>query len=89
MYDSFAFSKKTKKTFLRYFRKVKNVKDMSEKFSINSIFINTFFMKIKNFRIELKSKSFVVKNNDIFYLFFGIQKVKKIAKHLEYLNFFS
>lgn len=89
VYDSFAFSKKTKQKIFRYFVNVKSVKKVSEKFSINYVFLKNFFREVRLFKIKLSSISCVIKTNDIFSLFFELKKLQRISKYLRYLNSFN
>jgi hypothetical protein len=86
VYNSFTFSKKTKQKIFRYFKKVKNIRKLSEKFDINSNFLTHFFKKIRVLKFVPTSEL----NFEIFFtLFDKYQKLKKISKYISHLNLFN
>lgn len=89
VYNSFAFSKKRKHFFFCYFKKVKNVKKLSEKFSINSSFINTLFKKIKILEVKWNTINLLVNNTNFFNLFRKFKQLRRTLKYLIYLNSFN
>ena len=83
------FSKKTKQNIFRYFKKVKSVKKLAEKFSINLIFINTFLKKIKILDIKPKYINCTLNNTKIFNLFCKFKQLEKTLKFTNILNSFN
>lgn len=89
VYNSFAFSKKTKQKIFRYFQKVKNIKKLSEKFALNSSFLNNFFKKIRVLKLNSYAQNSEVNFDNFFTLFDKYQKLKKVAKDITYLKSFN
>ena len=89
VYDSFAFSKKTKQKIFRYFKLVKNVEKLSEKFSISLNLISTIFKKIKILETKSNDISQQVSSLNLFYKFKQLQKVLKYLVHLNSFNWIN
>jgi hypothetical protein len=83
------FSKKTKQKIFRYFKKVKSVKKLSEKFSINLVFINTFLKKIKILETKPKYINYILNDTKIFNLFCKFKQLEKALKFTTILNSFN
>lgn len=88
VFESFLFSKKTKQKIFRYFKSIKKIKNLSEKFSVNSSFTYLFFKKIRIFE-ELNFIPFLVKNKQVFLLFHNIKRLRLFLIHLSQLNCFN
>jgi len=86
VYDSFAFSKKTKQKIFRYFKAIKNVKKLSEKFSISVIFLSTIFKKIKFLETKLNYINLKLSSINLLY---KLKQLQRILKFLISLNSFN
>nr|QFP99035.1 ribosomal protein S3 [Rhizaria sp.] len=87
VYSSFNLSRKLKQSLFKYYKKVKNIKKLSEKFSINNSFITSI---LKNIRIiYLGNKSFKLLKLNFFILFFKKWELYIITHILFLFNKFS
>lgn len=89
VYNSFTFSKKTKQKIFRYFKKVKNIKKLSEKFNINSNFLTHFFKKIRVLKCMPILNTSKLSFDTFFILFDKYQKLKKVSKYVTHLKLFN
>jgi len=89
IYNSFTFSKKRKQKIFWYFKKMKNVKKLSEKFNVNSNFVNNFLKKIKILGTKQKTVNFLINNNNFLNLFYKFRQLQTKLKYLTYLNSFN
>jgi hypothetical protein len=65
------------------------VKKLSEKFSINSTFINFFLKKVRILSTEKKSNFFLLRNNNILNLLCKFKILKNLKTSFTFLNFFN
>ena len=88
VFECFLFSKKTKQKIFRYFKSIKKIKNLSEKFSINSTFINLFLKKIKILEYSLNFIPFLI-NNNFSILFCNYKQLHNFSMLLTRLNYFN
>jgi hypothetical protein len=68
---------------------MKNVKKLSEKFNVNSNFVNNFLKKIKILGTKQKTVNFLINNNNFLNLFYKFRQLQTKLKYLTYLNSFN
>jgi len=88
VYNTFSLSKIFKHNIFKYYRLVKNIKLLSEKFSLNYNYIRSILKIMKIFN-KKKAKKLVVWNFNLFVLFLKKWKLNLIVKTLLDVRFFS
>ena len=88
LYDSFSLSKVLKQSIFRYYKKTKNIKKLSEKFSLNKFFVKIILKKIKN--ISIKYNNYILLSKVLFFiLFWKKQKINILMKIIFQLKTFN
>jgi len=80
VYNSLKVTKSIKKHIFRYYKKTKNIKKLSEKFSLNSYFVVSIMKKIKKNFAKCYSQSYNFLVSAFFHLFWIKQKLRIIEK---------
>jgi len=88
LYTNFIVTNFLKKKIFKYFKNYKNIKKLSEKFSLNFIKLNLILLKIKQFYFKLKKKK-LIKNLILIVVFFKKFKLNLIISCILFVNFFN
>ena len=89
VYSNFNISKNLKYNIFKYLKKVKRVKKISKKFSINSYFISNILKKMNFVAIHFKLNYYKILKQNIFLLCFKVWFLNLFIKSIQHLRHYN